>query len=123
MRWQSQPDNKPFYSEIKVGESDQLFVCGLYQERVHHYAGDTLNNIDLSETLVENNASRRLEIHLFDGVGRKYVFPIMISAETRRNHADKVQVQIRTKTTFSERISQFRSGFREMISAFTRPNY
>ena len=123
MRWQGAPENKPFQTEIKVGNSAALYVCGIHKKRVHHYAGETLNNIELSETLVDLGQSRELEIHIVDNLRRRYKIPFKISAEERRNHIQKVQVNLRVKTTFADRLRQFKNGFSDMLRAFTRPSY
>jgi hypothetical protein len=123
MHWLGAPQDKPFNTEIKVGQSAQLFVCGVYKQRVHHFAGESLNNINLSETLVELGRSRKLEIHVQDSLQRRYKIPFKISAEERRNHIQKVQVSISVKTTFADRLRQFKHGFYGMVGAFTRPSY
>jgi len=123
MRWQGTPENEPYSTQIKVGERAQLFVYGVYKQRVHYYAGNTLHNIDLSETLIELGESRKLEIHVRDTLQRCYKIPFRIFAEERRNNIQKVQVSVRVKTTFTDRLGDFKSGFQIMISSFTRPSY
>ena len=123
MRWHGAPENEPFGTTIQVGQSAGLYVCGVYKKRVHHYSGETLNNIELSETLVELGQSRKLEIHITDILTRRYKIPFRISAEERRNHFQKVQVTIRVKTTFADRLRQIEEGLRAIYSAFTRPSY
>jgi len=123
MRWQGTPENEPFRTQIKVGERAELFVCGVYKQRVHHYAGDTLHNIDHSDTLVEIGNTRKLEIHVNDTLGRKYKIRFKISSREHRSSVNKVQVSIRTKLTLADRFWEFKSGFHTMISAFTHPSY
>lgn len=123
MRWQGEPDNAPFKTEIPVGQSGQLFIYGAHNGRVHHYAGTTINNIEKSETLLELGNTRKLEIHITDKLQRKYKIPIKISAKEQRNHADGFSIQVRVKTTLADRWRNFRNGFSDMVRAFTRPSY
>jgi hypothetical protein len=123
MHWQVEPENKPYRTTIQAGQSVGLYVCGIYKQRVHHYCGQNLNNIELSETLVELNQSRKLEVHITDTLGRRYKIPFQISANERRNNMQNVQLDIRVKTTLSDRTKQFRNGLRQIWNAFTRPSY
>jgi len=123
MRWKDASEGKPFNTEIKVGERNDLYICGLYEKRVHHYAGETINNIELSETLVELDKSRTLEIHITDNLQRRYKIQFKITAEERRNHLQKVNISIGVKRTSADRLRQFKNGFSDMIRAFIGPNY
>ncbi|SMC39797.1 hypothetical protein [Primorskyibacter flagellatus] len=123
MRWQGEPENKPFKTKIPVGETAILYVYGLYEGRVHLYSGTSQNNIDHGETLVEVGQSRKLEIHITDIFRRRHRIAFSISAEERRNAMQTVQVHFRVKTTLSDRLQQVRGGVREVVSALTRPSY
>ncbi len=124
MRWQGEPDNKPFKTEIEVGESGQLFVYGVHNGRIHHYSGQTIHNVEHSDTLLEVGETRKLEIHISHKLKKRpYKIPFKISATERRNHADGLDVQLRAKTTLGDRWRSFRYGFSDMVRAFTRPGY
>lgn len=123
MRWEGEPDNMPFKTDIEVGEVGRLFIYGVHKERIHHYAGTTINNIEHSNTLLKIGDSRKLEIHITDKLKRKYKIPIKISAKEQRNNADGFGVQMRVKTTISDRWRNFRRGLSDMIRAFTTPSY
>lgn len=123
MRWDGEPSNEPFRTEIKAGKAKSLYVYGVHKGRVHHFSGEKLQDIENAETLIELGNQRKLEIHITDSLRRIYKIPILIEAKSQRNSIDKVNVTIRTKVTFSDRWRQFRYGLRDMINAFTRPNY
>jgi hypothetical protein len=123
MRWQGEPDNTPFKTEIPVGESGHLYICGVHNCRVHHYSGQTIHNVEHSETLLELGGNRKLEIHIMDKLQRRHKIPFRISAKEQRNHVDGVNVQVRMKTTIADRLRNFKYGFRDMIRAFTTPSY
>ncbi len=123
MRWEREPTDKPFETTIQVGQSTGLYIYGIYKQRVHHYSGETLRNIELSETLVEHGRSRKLEIHIVDNLGRRYRIPFRISAEDRRNHPHKVNVSIRFKTALADRLQLLKYGVQEIWAAFTRPSW
>ena len=59
MRWEGEPDNMPFKTDIEVGEVGRLFIYGVHKERIHHYAGTTINNIEHSNTLLKIGDSRK----------------------------------------------------------------
>ena len=123
LHWHPIYNDKTYYREIKAGGNAGIFVCGVYRQRVHQYAGTDVRNIELSETIVELGQSRELEIHVFDNLRRRYTIPFKISATEKRNHMQKVQVQIRTKTTLASRLKQFRIGLSSMLNAFSRSRY
>lgn len=123
MRWKGAPEERPFNIEIKAGESAALFVFGSHNGRAHHYVGKTINNVELSDTLIEIGSSRKLEIHILDNLQRRYTLKFRISAEEKRNQSDGTRVQIRTKVTLADRWRNFGYGFNEMIRAITGPSY
>lgn len=123
LTWEGQPDDKSHLKDIKVGETASVFVCGVSEKRVHHYCGANDENIERSETLVELGDSRELEIHITDKFKRRYKIPFRISAKERRSSAQKLEVRIIVKTTFSDRFLQFRRGIGDMLAAFTRRSY
>ena len=123
MRWRKSSDDALHKTEIKAGESDTVFLNGVYRKRVHHYVGSNPNDIERSDTLVENGSDRAIEIHIVDNLQRKYKIKLKISANPNRSKIDGVNVSVRTKINFSDRCRDFSSGFRDMVSAFTRPSY
>jgi len=130
MRWLNAPETKPFKTDIKCGQEAALYIYGIYKNRVHYYSGNAIHNIEHSNTMVEIGESRKLEIHIVDTLGRKYIIPFKITANEAMSHSSKIEVSIRLKINFSDRINHFISGFRfifyglrSIFTAFTRPEY
>lgn len=123
LSWQDGSKNGSLKTELKFGDSAYLYICGIYGKRVHHYVGTEINSINLSDTLVELGETRILEIHINDKLNRRYRFSLQINAEQRRSFHEKIQVRIKVKTSYSDRVRLFRKGLRNMLGAFTRPNY
>ena len=123
IRWEGAPGDNPHKVDIEAGESASLCLYGIYDRRIHHYVGTNPNHIERSETLIEIGATRKLEIHIFDKLRRRYRIAFMIVAKEQRNHVDGFNVHIRFKTTLSHRIQGVKDGFLQMIRAFTSPSY
>jgi hypothetical protein len=123
LRWRDETGDEVAETRIQAGQYRQLNILGIYNQRVHHYCGQSLHNIELSETLVELNQSRRLEVHIFDSIGRRYRVPIKVSSVERRDATLKVDVTLRAKTTITDRLREIRRGVQEIWSALTRPSY
>ncbi len=104
---------------IRTAQFFDLPILVDHNRRIIPYPGKTIRNVELTDSLLENEGEVIFSIELIDTFGSKYVFDYKARLEEKRNASGGYRFQLRKIRTLRDRARQAASGFREIWHAIS----